>query len=82
MKFWQFVTATFVVFPKLALQVFIGSRLAELSDGETRRHMDTREFGYIFTLHEAELTSSLTETKIINVCIIAVGITVTILTSW
>ncbi|KAJ3475058.1 hypothetical protein NLI96_g12089 [Meripilus lineatus] len=62
-KFWQFVTATFVVFPKLALQVFIGSRLAELSDGETRRHMDT-------------------QTKIINVCIIAVGITVTILTSW
>jgi len=40
--FWQFVVATTVVFPKLALHVFIGSRLAELSDGDTRRHMDTR----------------------------------------
>ncbi|KAK7695472.1 hypothetical protein QCA50_000108 [Cerrena zonata] len=39
---WQFVVATFVVFPKVALHVFIGSRLAELSDGETRRHMDTQ----------------------------------------
>lgn len=39
-KPWQFVIATFVVFPKLALHVFIGSRLAEFSDGETRRHMD------------------------------------------
>jgi len=40
--FWQFVVATFVVFPKLALHVFIGSRLASLSDGETRRQMDTQ----------------------------------------
>ncbi|CAL1701380.1 unnamed protein product [Somion occarium] len=41
-SFWQFVIATFVVFPKVALHVFIGSRLASLSDGETRRHMDTQ----------------------------------------
>ncbi|KAI0796582.1 Golgi apparatus membrane protein TVP38 [Abortiporus biennis] len=39
---WQFVVATFIVFPKVALHVFIGSRLASLSDGETRRHMDTQ----------------------------------------
>ncbi|TCD67687.1 Tlg2-vesicle protein [Steccherinum ochraceum] len=37
---WQFVIATFVVLPKVALHVFIGSRLASLSDGETRRQMD------------------------------------------
>ncbi|KAI0082592.1 Golgi apparatus membrane protein TVP38 [Panus rudis PR-1116 ss-1] len=39
---WQFVVATFITFPKIALHVFIGSRLASLSDGETRRHMDTQ----------------------------------------
>lgn len=39
---WQFVIATTVVFPKVALHVFIGSKLAALSDGDTRRHMDTR----------------------------------------
>ena len=42
-RFWQFVVATTVVFPKVALHVFIGSRLASLSDGETRRQMDTRK---------------------------------------
>ena len=40
---WQFMAATTVVFPKLALHVFVGSRLAALSDGETRRQMDTRK---------------------------------------
>ncbi|EPT02745.1 hypothetical protein FOMPIDRAFT_1143170 [Fomitopsis schrenkii] len=38
---WQFCIATFAVFPKVALLVFVGSRLAALSDGETRNHMDT-----------------------------------------
>ncbi|TBU59163.1 Golgi apparatus membrane protein TVP38 [Dichomitus squalens] len=38
---WQFFLATFVVFPKIAIFVFVGSRLADLSDGETRSHMDT-----------------------------------------
>ncbi|KAI0747440.1 Golgi apparatus membrane protein TVP38 [Irpex lacteus] len=37
---WQFVTATLVVLPRVALHVFIGSRLAAFSDGETRSHMD------------------------------------------
>ncbi|CCM04818.1 uncharacterized protein FIBRA_07011 [Fibroporia radiculosa] len=37
---WQFFLATFVVFPKIALFVFVGSRLASLSDGEQRSHMD------------------------------------------
>ncbi|OCH84178.1 Golgi apparatus membrane protein TVP38 [Obba rivulosa] len=38
---WQFLVATFVVFPKAVLFVFIGSRLALLSDGERRKNMDT-----------------------------------------
>lgn len=41
-RLWQFVVATTVVFPKVALHTFIGSRLASLSDGETRSHMDTQ----------------------------------------
>ncbi|KAI0352859.1 Golgi apparatus membrane protein TVP38 [Trametes cingulata] len=40
-KLWQFFLATFVVFPKVAIFVFVGSRLASLSDGEQRSHMDT-----------------------------------------
>ncbi|KAI3612422.1 golgi apparatus membrane protein tvp38 [Moniliophthora roreri] len=39
---WQFVVATLFIFPKLLLHVFIGSRMAALSDGERRSHMDTR----------------------------------------
>ncbi|KAI0832518.1 Golgi apparatus membrane protein TVP38 [Trametes gibbosa] len=39
--FWQFFLATFVVFPKIAIFVLVGSRLASLSDGEQRSHMDT-----------------------------------------
>ncbi|KAJ8483323.1 hypothetical protein ONZ51_g4781 [Trametes cubensis] len=38
---WQFFLATFVVFPKVAIFVFVGSRLASLSDGEQQSHMDT-----------------------------------------
>ncbi|PPQ92385.1 hypothetical protein CVT25_008735 [Psilocybe cyanescens] len=41
-KLWQFVVATFFIFPKILLHTFIGSKLAELSDGEQRNHMDTR----------------------------------------
>ncbi|PFH51430.1 hypothetical protein AMATHDRAFT_74980 [Amanita thiersii Skay4041] len=40
-KFWQFVVATFFIFPKLLLHVFIGSRMAALSDGKQREGMDT-----------------------------------------
>ncbi|KAJ7095289.1 hypothetical protein B0H15DRAFT_828894 [Mycena belliarum] len=38
---WQFILATCGVFPKILLQVFIGSKVAALSDGEQRSHMDT-----------------------------------------
>ncbi|KAL6309559.1 Golgi apparatus membrane protein TVP38 [Sparassis latifolia] len=38
---WQFFLASFVLFPKFALFVLIGSRLAALSDGDQRSHMDT-----------------------------------------
>ncbi|KAF8639453.1 hypothetical protein AX16_010308 [Volvariella volvacea WC 439] len=39
---WQFVIATCCVAPKLLLHTFIGSRLAALSDGDQRSHMDTQ----------------------------------------
>jgi len=39
---WQFLTATLFIFPKLALHAFIGSRIAALSDGDQRGHMDTQ----------------------------------------
>ncbi|KAG5716556.1 Golgi apparatus membrane protein TVP38 [Termitomyces sp. T112] len=39
-SFWQYVTATIFVFPRLLLHVFIGSRIAALSDGNQRGHMD------------------------------------------
>jgi uncharacterized membrane protein YdjX (TVP38/TMEM64 family) len=40
-KLWQFVFATFCVLPKILLETFIGSKMAELSDGKQRGHMDT-----------------------------------------
>ncbi|KAF8192494.1 Golgi apparatus membrane protein TVP38 [Pholiota molesta] len=41
-KLWQFAIATVCVFPKILLHTFIGSKIAELSDGDQRGHMDTR----------------------------------------
>ncbi|KAF7313703.1 hypothetical protein HMN09_00527200 [Mycena chlorophos] len=41
-KLWQFAIATCFVFPKIFMQVYIGSLLAVLSDGEQRKHMDTQ----------------------------------------
>ncbi|KZT62894.1 Golgi apparatus membrane protein TVP38 [Calocera cornea HHB12733] len=38
---WQFVFATVFMTPRLLLQIFIASRIALFSDGETRGHMDT-----------------------------------------
>lgn len=38
---WQFIIATACNAPKWILYVFIGSRLASLSDGEQRHHMST-----------------------------------------
>jgi uncharacterized membrane protein YdjX (TVP38/TMEM64 family) len=43
-KLWQFAIATVCVFPKILLHTFIGSKIAELSDGDQRGHMDTRKF--------------------------------------
>ncbi|TFK55767.1 hypothetical protein OE88DRAFT_1652234 [Heliocybe sulcata] len=39
---WQFMIATACLFPKMLLHVFIGARLAALSDDEQRRQMDTQ----------------------------------------
>lgn len=76
---WQFVVATFVVFPKLALHVFIGTRLASLSDGQQRKHMDTRESGV--TSFEQSLTSR-AALKIMNISAVVGGILVSIVASW
>ncbi|KAF8484949.1 Golgi apparatus membrane protein TVP38 [Russula ochroleuca] len=38
---WQFMAATVCSFPRFLLYVFIGSRMASLSDGKQREHMDT-----------------------------------------
>ncbi|KAJ7591163.1 Golgi apparatus membrane protein TVP38 [Mycena floridula] len=38
---WQFATATLFILPKLFLAVLIGSRMAPLSDGDSRDRMDT-----------------------------------------
>ena len=40
-KLWQFVIATCFVFPRILLETFIGSKMAELSDGKQRGDMDT-----------------------------------------
>ncbi|KAF9247207.1 Golgi apparatus membrane protein TVP38 [Melanogaster broomeanus] len=37
----QFILATLFVLPRVLLFVFLGSRIASLSDGEQRSHMDT-----------------------------------------
>ncbi|TFY72753.1 hypothetical protein EVG20_g254 [Dentipellis fragilis] len=39
---WQFMIATICIFPRFLLYVFIGSRLAALSDGDQRAEMDTQ----------------------------------------
>ncbi|KAJ7638724.1 Golgi apparatus membrane protein TVP38 [Roridomyces roridus] len=39
---WQFLVSTCFVFPKIFLQVFIGWKIAALSDGEQRNKMDTQ----------------------------------------
>ncbi|KAK7470751.1 Tlg2-vesicle protein [Stygiomarasmius scandens] len=41
-RLWQFVVATLFVLPKICLHVFIGSKMANLSDGGRRSQMDTR----------------------------------------
>ncbi|KZO98022.1 hypothetical protein CALVIDRAFT_535628 [Calocera viscosa TUFC12733] len=38
---WQFIFATVFMTPRLLLQIFIASRIALFSDGETRGNMDT-----------------------------------------
>ena len=38
---WQFVIATICLLPKILLTVFVASRVALLSDGDSRGKMDT-----------------------------------------
>ncbi|KAG1892571.1 Golgi apparatus membrane protein TVP38 [Suillus subluteus] len=39
---FQFFIATLFILPKVMVYVFVGSRIARLSDGEQRNHMDTQ----------------------------------------
>jgi len=51
---WQFVIATICLLPKIFLTVFVASRVALLSDGDSRQKMDA---GMI--LYPNEMMSSL-----------------------
>ncbi|KAF7355226.1 hypothetical protein MSAN_01438500 [Mycena sanguinolenta] len=77
---WQFMTATFFVFPKLFLHVFIGSRIAAFSDGETRGQMDTRT--YFSLLTRSHFNQGTTDTKVINGLLIGGGILIAFVASW
>ena len=81
MALWQFFLATFVVFPKIAIFVFVGSRLASLSDGEQRSHMDTSELLYACQ-HVTVLTAHLAATKILNISISVGGVLIAAVASW
>jgi hypothetical protein len=79
---WQFAVATTFVFPKLLLHVFIGSRIAALSDGDQRSHMDTRNcFPPEFSVVAINIYFS-AETKIVNGLLIGGGISIAVFTSW
>ena len=80
--FWQFFLATFVVFPKVAIFVFVGSRLASLSDGEQRSHMDTSMSHRMLRPCEVLTSSHHSATKILNVSISVGGVVVAALASW
>lgn len=80
-KLWQFVAATCFVSPKLALHVFIGSKIATLSDGDQRSHMDTRTVASLFPL-KLIVSFLLLGTKVINGLLIVGGIIIAIFTSW
>ena len=41
-SFFQYMVATLVYTPKLMIAVWIGSRIAMLSDGQQREEMDTK----------------------------------------
>lgn len=80
---WQFFLATFVVFPKIAIFVFVGSRLADLSDGETRSHMDTsKSFVFSATNSSSLHTPASTVTKILNISISVGGVIIAAVASW
>ena len=79
---WQFFLATFVVFPKIVIFVFVGSRLAGLSDGETRSHMDTSR-SLVFKYADLDSPwSTFPATKILNVSISVGGVVIAALASW
>ena len=68
---WQFMAATICSFPRFLLYVFIGSRMASLSDGKQREHMDTGNGHH--TAHEVAPDLAI-ETKVVNGILIVAGV--------
>jgi hypothetical protein len=75
----QFVLATLFVLPRVLVYVFVGSRIASLSDGEQRSHMATCMLS--FPVHVADLTFTSLATKIINGLLIVGGIVTSVIAS-
>lgn len=74
------MAATICNFPKYLLYVFVGSRMASLSDGKQRERMDTRKSSCYATL---EATPNFpTETIVVNSILIVGGIFTSVATGW
>ena len=71
--------ATICSSPRFLLYIFIGARMASLSDGEQRGHMDT---GNCLVIPD-EMTPDLTiEAKVVNGILIVAGVLSAAAASW
>jgi hypothetical protein len=65
------MVATICSFPRYLLYVFIGARMAPLSDGKQREHMDT---GNCLVRLDETAPDLTTETKVVNGILIVGGV--------
>lgn len=65
------MVATICSFPRYLLYVFIGARMASLSDGKQREHMDTGN--RLVRLGETA-SDFIVETKVVNGILIVAGV--------
>lgn len=79
---WQFIVATFFVYPKICLHVFIGTRAAALSDGEQRSHMDTRKPAFVQKIIFKYTYHTIPETKVVNGVLIGLGVVLAATSGW
>ena len=77
---WQFILATFVVFPKIAIFTFVGSRLAKLSDGKQREAMDTSAFSVQTSVDTTNIVVA--ATKILNIALTVGSVLIAVISSW